>query len=109
MRAARGAAQGLRDGARERLPAHGRVVGVLSDRDAALRVVGFQLDPTEVTLKDAMTEHPATLPIQQSERAALELMRDRHVRRIPLLDGDAVVGLVTLDDLILSFSPGWRW
>jgi CBS domain-containing protein len=36
-------------------------------------------------------------------------MRDRHVRRIPLLDGDAVVGLVTLDDLILSFSPGWRW
>jgi len=84
-------------------------VGVLSDRDAALRVVGFQLDPTEVTLKDVMTEHPATLPIQQSERAALELMRDRHVRRIPLLDGDAVVGLVTLEDLILSFSPGWRW
>lgn len=81
---------------------HGRLVGVLTDRDVALRVAGFQLDPAETRLQDVMTEHPAALPIGASEREALELMRDRHVRRIPLVEGDAIVGVVTLDDLILS-------
>jgi CBS domain-containing protein/uncharacterized protein (DUF2267 family) len=81
---------------------HGRVTGTLTDRDVALRVVGFQLDPTETRLKDVMTPDPATLPIEASERQALELMRDRHVRRIPLLENGAVVGLVTADDLLLS-------
>jgi len=82
----------------------GKVVGVLTDRDIALRVVGFQLDPTQTALKDVMTEHPATLPIAASEEAAIELMRDRHVRRIPLVEQDKVVGLVTMDDLMLSRS-----
>ncbi|MEO8181672.1 MAG: CBS domain-containing protein, partial [Deltaproteobacteria bacterium] len=81
---------------------HGRVTGVLTDRDVALRVVSFQLDPTQTALRDVMTEQPATLPIEASEQQALELMRDRHVRRIPLLENDTVVGLVTVDDLLLS-------
>lgn len=81
---------------------HGRVTGTLTDRDVALRVVGFQLDPTQTRLKDVMTTDPATLPIEASERQALELMRDRHVRRIPVLENGAVVGLVTADDLLLS-------
>lgn len=80
----------------------GHVTGVLTDRDVALRVVSFQLDPTQTALKDVMTEHPATLPIEASEQQALELMRDRHVRRIPLLEDGSVVGLVTVDDLLLS-------
>lgn len=80
----------------------GRVTGMLTDRDIALRVVSFQLDPTQTRLKDVMTTDPATLPIDASEQQALELMRDRHVRRLPLLDNGAVVGLVTVDDLLLS-------
>jgi len=81
---------------------HGRVVGVLTDRDIALRVIRFQLDPTQATLNDVMTDNPATLSIESDEKAALELMRDRHVRRIPLVEHGTVVGVVTLDDLTLS-------
>jgi CBS domain-containing protein/uncharacterized protein (DUF2267 family) len=81
---------------------HGRVVGVITDRDIALRVVSFQLDPTQATLNDVMTDNPATLSIDADEQAALELMRDRHVRRLPLVEHGAVVGVVTLDDLTLS-------
>lgn len=80
----------------------GRVVGMLTDRDIALRVVSFQLDPTQTRLKDVMTTDPVTLPIEASEQRALELMRDRRVRRLPLLDNGALVGLVTMDDLLLS-------
>lgn len=82
----------------------GRIVGVLTDRDIALRLTSFQLDPVQTTLQDVMTEAPATLPIEADEQAALELMRDRHVRRIPLVERGAAVGMVTLDDLILSHT-----
>jgi CBS domain-containing protein/uncharacterized protein (DUF2267 family) len=82
----------------------GQIVGVLTDRDIALRVTSFQLDPVETTLKDVMTEKPALLPIEADEQAALELMRDRHVRRIPLVERGSAVGVVTLDDLILSHT-----
>ncbi|MEY4544011.1 MAG: hypothetical protein RL685_206 [Pseudomonadota bacterium] len=81
---------------------HGRIVGVLTDRDIALRVTSFQLDPLQATLADVMTEDPATLPIAADEQAALGLMRDRHIRRIPLVEDGTAVGMVTLDDLILS-------
>jgi len=80
----------------------GKVTGVLSDRDIALRVVGRGLDPERTTVGEVMTREPVTLPIVESERRALALMRHRHVRRIPLLENERVVGLVTLDDLILS-------
>jgi uncharacterized protein (DUF2267 family) len=78
------------------------VVGVVTDRDLALRVVGYELDPRTTTLAEIMSEDVATLPIVASETEAIELMRERRVRRVPLLDGDKVVGLVTVDDLLIE-------
>lgn len=78
------------------------IVGVLTDRDVALRVIGNHLDPDATPLRDVMTNQPVTLPVQASEEEALSLMRDRHIRRVPVLDSGEAVGLVTLDDLILS-------
>lgn len=81
---------------------HGRPVGLLTDRDIALRVVGRGLDPVTTEIRQVMTPNPAMLPIDGAEEEALELMRDRHVRRIPLVDGERIAGIVTLDDLILD-------
>jgi len=61
----------------------GRVVGIVTDRDLALRVIGYELNPTEARLRDVMTPNPATLTVHDSEEQALELMRARRVRRIP--------------------------
>ena len=80
----------------------GRVVGVLTDRDLAVRVIAAGLDPSQLLIRDVMTPEPCTLPIDASAEQALELMRSRRARRIPLMDGDKIVGLVTIDDLILS-------
>jgi len=82
----------------------GRVVGIVTDRDLALRVVGSDLDPREVLLHDVMTPEPVTLSIAASEEQAATLMRVSHARRIPILNGGSVAGIVTLDDLILSGS-----
>jgi CBS domain-containing protein/uncharacterized protein (DUF2267 family) len=80
----------------------GRIVGIVTDRDLALRVAGYGLDPTSATLREIMTPDVETLPIASEPTDALKLMRLRGVRRIPLLEGDRLVGLVTLDDLVLA-------
>jgi uncharacterized protein (DUF2267 family)/CBS domain containing-hemolysin-like protein len=87
---------------------HGRIVGILTDRDLAVRVIAAGLDPSQVLLRDVMTPDPCTLPIQATEEQALDLMRLHRARRIPLLDGGKIVGLVTIDDLILSADVGFE-
>ena len=53
----------------------GRVVGIVTDRDLALRVIGFDLDPKEALLHDVMTPEPATLSITDSEEQAIKWAR----------------------------------
>jgi CBS domain-containing protein len=53
----------------------GRVVGIVTDRDLLLRVLGLDLDPVKTHLGDIMTREPATLSIEDSEQQAIELMR----------------------------------
>ncbi|MFO7179053.1 MAG: CBS domain-containing protein [Pseudomonadota bacterium] len=82
---------------------HGRVVGVLTDRDVAMRVVAPERDPNTTRLEHVMTKDPVVLPVDADERDALRAMRERRVRRIPVVeDGGGAVGLVTLDDLLLA-------
>ncbi len=80
----------------------GRVAGLVTDRDLALRVVGAGLDPKATTIGEVMTTAVATLPIDANQVDAVRLMKENNVRRIPLLEADRVVGIVSLDDLLLD-------
>jgi uncharacterized protein (DUF2267 family) len=80
----------------------GELCGIVTDRDLALRVVARGSDPREVPLEQIMTREVAALPVSAEEGRAVDLMRIRHIRRVPVLEDDRVVGLVTLDDLVLE-------
>lgn len=80
----------------------GQVVGIVTDRDLAVRVVGRGLDPTTTLLADVMTAPVAVLSPRDSQSDAVRLMQERNVRRIPLVEGERLVGMVTLDDLLLD-------
>jgi uncharacterized protein (DUF2267 family)/predicted transcriptional regulator len=80
----------------------GRVVGIVTDRDLALRVVGRELDARTTQLGEVMSPDVVTLPPEASQADAIGLMQARNVRRIPLVDGERIVGIVTLDDLLLD-------
>jgi uncharacterized protein (DUF2267 family) len=82
----------------------GRVVGMVTDRDLAIRVVGKGLDPRTTLLRDIMTTPVVTLAPEESEADAIRLMCHRGVRRIPLVEDGRLAGMVTLDDLVLSES-----
>lgn len=80
----------------------GRVVGLVTDRDLAVRVVGAGRNANETSLADVMSPGVAALPPDASRMEAIRTMKSRNVRRIPLVEGERVAGMVTLDDLLLD-------
>lgn len=81
-----------------------RVVGIVTDRDLTVRALGAGLDPRTTTLADVMTTPVATLSPTDSQSDAIRMMQQRRIRRIPLTESDRIVGIVTLDDLLLDES-----
>lgn len=79
-----------------------RVVGLVTDRDLAVRVLGRGLDSSTTTLADVMTSPVATLSPADSQADAIRLMQELKIRRIPLVEAERIVGIVTLDDLLLD-------
>lgn len=80
----------------------GRLVGIVTDRDLAIRVLGQSLDAKTTRIADVMTPSPVALSLDDHLTDAIRLMREFSVRRIPLVEGGRVVGMVTLDDLLLD-------
>lgn len=80
----------------------GRVVGIVTDRDLATRVVGHGRDGGATPLSEVMSRDVAALSPDASRMDAIRLMQERNVRRIPLVEGERIVGIVTLDDLLLD-------
>ncbi len=80
----------------------GRIVGIVTDRDLAVRALGHKLDPENTTIAEVMTASPLTLTLDGNREEAIALMQQGNIRRIPLTENDRVVGMVTLDDLLLD-------
>ena len=64
----------------------GPVVGLLTDRDLAVRVVGRGLDPRLTMICDVMTSPVSTLSPSDSHEDAIRLMQQKRIRRIPLVE-----------------------
>lgn len=86
----------------------GRIVGIVTDRDLAVRALGHKLDPETTPIAKVMTPSPLMLTPDDSREEAIALMQQGNVRRIPLNENGRVVGMVTLDDLNTIDSIAWH-
>lgn len=77
----------------------GRLQGIITDRDIALRVVAEDRLPTEVILSEIATATPLTITPEMDVESAARLMAQHQVRRLPVVDGTDLVGIVSLGDL----------
>ena len=76
-------------------------VGIVTDRDIVLEVVAAGLDPVTVTAGEIMSAAPVVAQADDDVWWALKVMRDRGVRRLPIVDADArVTGVIALDDVV---------
>ena len=76
-----------------------RLVGIFTERDLTARVVASGRDPDLTQLSDVMTPRPDVLAPDDSPISALELMRMRHYRHLPVVDKGKIVGMVSIRDL----------
>jgi len=80
-----------------------RLVGILTDRDIAIRSVAAGHDPRADRVKDVMTPGIVYCYDDQDVTEAAELMHDKQVRRLPVLNRDKrLVGIVSLADLAVD-------
>jgi len=84
---------------------HGKLCGILTDRDIALKVSGEDGDPLTTLVGEIMTRDPVRISVDGDLRSLLPIMRTHQVRRVPIVDClDTIVGIVTMDDLIAFFG-----
>ena len=80
----------------------GGLRGIVTDRDIVLRCVAAEEDPGKTQVKDIMTRNCAVVSPEDDAREAARLMAEKQVRRLPVLEGNSVVGMVSLGDLARS-------
>jgi CBS domain-containing protein len=83
-----------------------RLVGTLTDRDIALRVVAEGRDPESTTVREVASSDLVTVDPQQDLDEALRLMAQHQVRRLPVVEEDGhLVGVVAQADVAQHADP----
>ena len=77
----------------------GRLSGIITDRDIAVKGVAQGLDPSTATVGEVATSDVATVSPDQDVSKALEVMREKAVRRVPVVEDGKPVGIVALGDV----------
>src|SRR6266496_6458042 len=82
-----------------------KLIGTLTDRDIAIRVVAEGKDPNEVTVREVASTKLVTIDPQQDLDEALRLMAKHQVRRLPVVEEDGkLVGIVAQKDVAMHAS-----
>ena len=80
-----------------------RAVGLVTDRDHVVRGLARRA-PTDARVDSVMSTDLVTLSLDADIHDALDQFREHDIRRLPLMDGDHVVGVLTVDDLIIDLA-----
>ena len=85
----------------------GTVVGVVTDRDAAISLMLRGRRPDDVLVGEVMQGHLGVVACSPDDpvSVALDRMRDHQFHRLPVLSEDKLVGVVSLNDLVLAAGP----
>ncbi|HSK97519.1 MAG TPA: CBS domain-containing protein [Euzebyales bacterium] len=79
-----------------------RLTGMVTDRDIVVSVVSSGRDPRTTTVGELAGGKPVTIEADDSVSDAIRTMKRHKVRRLPVIDGDALVGIVSQADVAAS-------
>ncbi|MBK8459917.1 MAG: CBS domain-containing protein [Micropruina sp.] len=83
----------------------GRLMGMVTDRDIVVRVIARHLDPALVTAGALAEGKPITIGADDSLEEAQRIMSEHLVRRLPVIDGHVLVGMLSQADLARAMRP----
>ncbi|MEA2001821.1 MAG: CBS domain-containing protein [Actinomycetota bacterium] len=77
-----------------------RVIGIVSERDYARKIILLERDSRATTVQDIMTSEVRTVTRDQTVSECMTLITDHHIRHLPVVDGDRLVGLISVGDVV---------
>ena len=80
------------------------LIGVITDRDITVRSVAKGFNPAEQQVKDAMTSNVISADPSMSLEDACQLMAENQIRRLPVVERNRLVGMVSLADLAIDID-----
>lgn len=80
--------------------ASGKIVGVLSERDIVRQVARQGASALSMTVSEAMTRDLVVGRLHDTIESGLGLMTDRRIRHLPIMDGDELIGIISIGDLV---------
>jgi len=84
---------------------NGRVDGIVTDRDIAVRAVAEGRDPESTQVSEIYSTGVATVEPSQSIEDAVQTMREHDIRRLPVVENGRPVGILSLGDLAVERDP----
>ena len=82
------------------LDAQQKLIGIISERDYCRKVILMARNSNGTRVREIMTTQVTTVHPLQSILEAMQLMTDNRIRHIPVVEGDRVVGLLSIGDLV---------
>lgn len=77
-----------------------RLTGILSERDYARKVVLQGRSSSDTPVRDIMTARVLTTTLMETSDRCMQTMTEHRIRHLPVMDGDEVVGVVSIGDLV---------
>jgi CBS domain-containing protein len=81
-----------------------RVAGILTDRDIVVRAVAEGRDPAVTKVSEVATMDVVTVSPDDSTDKAVKLMRERNIRRLPVVENGRPAGVITIGDLAMELD-----
>ena len=82
-----------------------QITGILTDRDIVVRAVAGGRNPSQTRVGEIASRELTTIDPDESIDSAVALMRERSIRRLPVVEDGRPVGIVSLGDLALERDP----
>lgn len=86
-----------------------RLVGMFSERDYARKVILQGRASRDTLVSDSMTPDVITVAPGDDMAHCMQLMTDRRIRHLPVLDGDGLVGLISVGDVVKAVMEEQRF
>jgi CBS domain-containing protein len=83
-----------------------RLVGVFSERDYARKIILKGKSSLETPVREVMSSEIVTIPPNMWIEECMELMTDYHIRHLPVVDGDHLLGMVSIGDIVKAIISG---
>lgn len=78
---------------------HGKLIGIITERDILRKIVADGRDPASTYVSDIMTRRVLTCSCASELDQIRGIMRDKHIRHVPIVDDGRLAGMISIGDL----------